>query len=177
MTSGADHLTGNLEPCELVYWSSRTSLRWTQQTTHHYINDCSGNQINTQQFHDRCSKVLIKTYLVMPKSETFTSLFFETRQFLAACARTEEGWALPTERNKSCITISSYQPVYQISVDEVGALQVRHPLTDIQTHPQQRILRQTALPGPQVVRQAAVLHELKQQTHGSVVDAHTVELH
>lgn len=26
-------------------------------------------------------------YLVMPKSDTFTSLFFETRQFLAACRR------------------------------------------------------------------------------------------
>lgn len=34
MTSGADHLTGNLEPWELVYWSSSTNLQWEElQTT------------------------------------------------------------------------------------------------------------------------------------------------
>lgn len=31
MTSGADHLTGNFEHCELVYWSSRTNLQPTER--------------------------------------------------------------------------------------------------------------------------------------------------
>lgn len=41
-----------------------------------------------------------QTYLVIPKSDTFTSLFFETRQFLAACRskRKEEGLTTLTER-------------------------------------------------------------------------------
>lgn len=46
MTSGADHLTGNLEPWELVYWSSSTNLE-REECTHHYAtvwlhsDDCS----------------------------------------------------------------------------------------------------------------------------------------
>lgn len=104
MTSGADHLTGNLEPWELVYWSSSTNLE-REECTHHYA---------TVWFHsDDCSTPKDKTvkrvesarhYLVIPKSDTFTSLFLETRQFLAACrtwminaqaeqrTRTEKWW-------------------------------------------------------------------------------------
>lgn len=62
---------------------------------------------------------------------------------------------------QKCIIQSSRPSVYQISVKEVGALQVSHPLTDIQTHPQHRILRQTAFRGSQVFRQTAFPHELK----------------
>lgn len=41
----------------------------------------------------------MKPYLVIPKSDTFTSLFFETRQFLAAW-RTNEGWEFRQQRRK-----------------------------------------------------------------------------
>lgn len=40
MTSGADHLTGNLEHWELVYWSSSTNLQRTDVETvsHHTVH-------------------------------------------------------------------------------------------------------------------------------------------
>lgn len=85
MTSGADHLTGNLEPWELVYWSSSTNLE-CEECTHHYAtvwlhsDDCSTLKNKTMK---RVASA--RHYLVIPKSDTFTSLFLETRQFLAAC--------------------------------------------------------------------------------------------
>lgn len=54
--------------------------------------------------------------------------------------------------------------LYQISVEEVWALQVIHALADVQAHRQHGVLRQAALPGSQVLGQAAVLHVLKDQT-------------
>lgn len=65
---------------------------------------------------------------------------------------------------------------HQVSVDEVGALQVSHPLTDIQTHAQHHVLGYVACSLLQVVRQAAVVHELKHQTHGRALGAHAIEL-
>lgn len=70
----------------------------------------------------------------------------------------------------------AYLLVYQISVDEVAVLQVRHPLTDIHAHTQHGVLRKVPLPGSQVVRQTAVVHELKHQTHGGALGVHGVEL-
>lgn len=67
-------------------------------------------------------------------------------------------------------------PDYQISVEEVGALQVGHPLADVHAHVQQCLLRQAAFPGPQVVGEAAVLHELEHQAQGGTLAAHSVEL-
>lgn len=51
-------------------------------------------------------------------------------------------------------------------MDEVGGLQVGHPLTHIQTHLQQDLLGETAFSGTQEVCQAAVLHEFKYQIDG-----------
>lgn len=65
---------------------------------------------------------------------------------------------------------------YQISVEEVGALQVGHPLADVHAHVQQHLLRQAAFPGPQVVGEAAILHELEHQAQGRTLAAHRVEL-
>lgn len=88
MTSGADHLTGNLEHWELVYWSSRTNLRsgeWTHTIIQQHVwADVANTAIKKIRW--RVCR-LWNTYLVIPKSDTFTSLFFETRQFLAACRR------------------------------------------------------------------------------------------
>ena len=61
-------------------------------------------------------------------------------------------------------------------MDEVGALQVGHALAGIQAHPQKRVRRQMPPGGSEVVRQAAVLHELKHQTYRRVLGAHTVQL-
>lgn len=65
---------------------------------------------------------------------------------------------------------------YQVSVEEVGALQVGHPFADVYTHVQQRLLRQTAFLGSQVVGETAILHELKDQAQGRILPAHAVEL-
>lgn len=61
-------------------------------------------------------------------------------------------------------------------MEEVGALQIGHPLADIYTHAQQRVLRQTAFPFSQVVGQTAILHELKHQAQGRTLAADAVEL-
>lgn len=61
-------------------------------------------------------------------------------------------------------------------MDEVGAIQVGHPLTHIQTHPQQDLLGETAFPGTQKVCQAAVLHEFKHQVDGRALSDHTMQL-
>lgn len=163
MTSGADHLTGNLEHWELVYWSSSTNLR---------------AQINKQITRAQNKSVplaeITHTYLVIPKSDTFTSLLFETRQFLAAC--THRGRPLSGDRKTKWWIKSHHLSDYQISVEEIGALQVGHPLTDIYTHAQQRVLRQTAFSGSQVVRETAILHELKHQAKERTLAAHAVEL-
>lgn len=65
----------------------------------------------------------------MPKSDTLTSLFSATRQFLAACRKKGE-LRNRTETDQKSRSLM----VYQVSVNEVGALQVSHPLADIQTH-------------------------------------------
>lgn len=62
------------------------------------------------------------TYLVIPKSDTFTSLFFETRQFLAAFGRKTEGWSPLTKQGYESVSWKSTLFIYQISVDEVGHL-------------------------------------------------------
>lgn len=65
----------------------------------------------------------------------------------------EERKSIPTADIKVffCFLFKVNILVYQVSVDEVGALQVSHPLTDIQTHPQHYILGQMAFSGSQVV--------------------------
>lgn len=105
-------------------------------------------------------------YLVMPKSDTFTSLLFETRQFLAACRRNRTCKLSTVVMQRCVMRKSSYLLSYQISVDEVGALQISHSLRDVQAHAQHRVLGQAPSSGSQVVRQTAALHELKHQTHG-----------
>ena len=119
-----------------------------------------------------------KLYLVIPKSDTFTSLFSETRQLRAACKGQKHRVNCHNWDTKVCCEkcLLRWFTLYQISVDEVGALEVRHALADIQTHPQHHVLRQMPLPGSQVVGQTAVLHELEHQTHGRTLGAHTVEL-
>lgn len=114
------------------------------------------------------------TYLVIPKSDTFTSLLFEIRQFLAACRH--RGRQLSRDRKTIWWGKSHHLSNYQVSVDEVGALQVGHSLADVHTHAQQHVLRQSALPGSQVVGETAILHELKHQAQGRTLAAHAVEL-
>lgn len=75
ITSGADHLTGNLEHWELVYWSSKTNLKHRQWGQHY-------TAVSQSTF-----RLMTRLYLVMPKSDTLTSLLCDTRQFLAACRR------------------------------------------------------------------------------------------
>lgn len=112
----------------------------------------------------------------MPKSDTLTSLFFETRQFLAAFGRKtgsiSSSKTIARHEKKSCFLL-----VYQISVDEVGHLQISHPFADIQAHPQQCVLRQRAFPFFQVLCQAAVVHVLKHEAHGNTLRAHAIQLY
>lgn len=70
-TSGGDHLTGNLEPDELVYWSSNTNLRRYQR-------------VAVTPWASRSERAETASYLVMPKSDTFTTRESLTRQFLDA---------------------------------------------------------------------------------------------
>lgn len=74
-------------------------------------------------------------------------------------------------RGKICLG-----PTYQISVDDRILFQISHSFTHILAHPQQGFLWKTAPLAPEVVRQAAVLHELKHQADGSVLKAHTIKL-
>lgn len=67
-------------------------------------------------------------------------------------------------------------PTYQVSVDDRVLFQVSHSLTDIQAHPQQGFPGEAAPLAPQVVGQAAVLHELEHQADGSDLKAHPIEL-
>lgn len=113
----------------------------------------------------------------MPKSDTFTSLFFEMRQFRAACMTDAEQNFCNRLHNKKSLIKCLYTWFYQIPVDKIGAFQVRHPFADIQTHSQQRFLRQVASLLQQVICQTPFLHVLKHQTHGRALCAHSKELH
>lgn len=65
---------------------------------------------------------------------------------------------------------------HQISVNEVGTLQVDHPLAHIQAHAQQSLPGEAASLAAQEVRQAAGLHVLKHQAHGGLLGAHSIQL-
>lgn len=67
-------------------------------------------------------------------------------------------------------------PTYQVSVDDRILFQISHSLAHILAHPQQGFLWKTASLAPEVVRQAAILHELKHQAYGSVLKAHAIKL-
>lgn len=67
-------------------------------------------------------------------------------------------------------------PTYQVSVDDRVVFQISHSFTHIQAHPQQGFLGEAAPLAPEVVGQAAVLHELEHQADGSILKAHTIKL-
>lgn len=67
-------------------------------------------------------------------------------------------------------------PTYQVSVDDRVLFQISHPFTHIQAHPQQGFPGEAAPLAPEVVGQAAVLHELEHQADGSILKAHPVKL-
>lgn len=74
-------------------------------------------------------------------------------------------------RGKVCVG-----PTYQVSVDDRVLLQISHSFTHILAHPQQSFLWKSAPLAPEIVGQAAILHELKHQTYGTVLKAHTIKL-
>lgn len=88
-----DRELGALGACVLIIKNKSTGQR--VDTHHHtavhvkWLLTIVKNITNTviKKFCTKIQKIICqlwKTYLVMPKSDTFTSLFFETRQFLAA---------------------------------------------------------------------------------------------
>lgn len=66
---------------------------------------------------------------------------------------------------------------YQVSVDEAVGFQVRHALADIQTDTKQAPLVKAAPPLPEVVQQAALLHELSDNVDWPLLAAHPIQLH
>lgn len=66
---------------------------------------------------------------------------------------------------------------YQVSVDEAVGLQVLHPLADVQAHTEQGALAEGSSPLPQVVHQAALLHELRDDVDGLLPAADAIQLH
>lgn len=61
-------------------------------------------------------------------------------------------------------------------MDDARLLQVGHALTHVQAHAQQGLCSEEPSLAAQVVRQAAVLHELKHQAEGGLLQAHPIEL-
>lgn len=66
---------------------------------------------------------------------------------------------------------------YQVSVDDTRLFQVGHALTHVQAHAQQGLCSKETPLTSKVIRQAAVLHELKHQADGGLLQAHPIELH
>ena len=179
MTSGADHLTGNLEQWELVYWSSGTNLQpreWTNNIIEQYM--C------TDYYSQKITNTVMEKLLmvkVVPGHPKIWHLHLNViwHKTVPGSLRKKEKQRrvsiLKQQRHQS--ELKKFLLFYQIPVDEVGTLQVGHALADILTHPPHHALRQMPLPVSQVVWQAAVFHQLKHKTHGRTLGAHTVELH
>lgn len=62
-------------------------------------------------------------------------------------------------------------------MDDTSFFQVGHALTHIQAHAQQGLRSKETPLTSKVIRQAAVLHELKHQADGGLLQAHPIELH
>lgn len=67
-------------------------------------------------------------------------------------------------------------PSYQVSVDDAHLFQVGHALTHVKAHAQQGLCSKEPPLVAQVIRQAAVFHELKHQADGGLLQAHPIEL-
>lgn len=65
----------------------------------------------------------------------------------------------------------------QVSVDESVLLQMLHSLTHVVADSQQVLRSQRSSPLPQVVEQAAQLHELRHQVDGLLLGTNAVQLH
>lgn len=65
---------------------------------------------------------------------------------------------------------------YQISVDDTRLFQVGHAFTHVQAHAKQGSCRKEPPLAAQVIRQAAMLHELKHEADGGLLQAHPIEL-
>lgn len=66
---------------------------------------------------------------------------------------------------------------YQVSVNEIRALQVGHSFAYIYTHAQQSLLWNATFSGAQEFCQTAVLQKFKHQVYGGLLGAHTVQPH
>lgn len=61
-------------------------------------------------------------------------------------------------------------------MDDTRLFQVGHALTHVQAHAQQGLCSQEPALAAQVIRQAAMLHELEHEADGGLVQAHPVQL-
>lgn len=61
-------------------------------------------------------------------------------------------------------------------MDDTRLFQVGHALTHVQAHAQQGLCSKEPPLAAQVIRQAAVLHELKHEADGSLLQAHPIQL-
>ena len=61
-------------------------------------------------------------------------------------------------------------------MNKAAPLQILHSLTDILAHAQQHFLPQRSPPLSEIAQQAAVLHELRHDVEGLLLNAHSVQL-
>lgn len=75
-----------------------------------------------------------------------------------------------------CAQEGDLPPTHQIPVNIAAPLQVRHPFTYVLAHAQEQRLLKLAFPLPEIVKQAAVLHELRHYVQGLLLYTHPVKL-
>lgn len=84
MTSGADHLTGNLEHWELVYWSSSTNLQHTDVETVSHQSVQAAESVKNVGFEKTlpCHAEVRHLHLIVPRNKTVPGSLYNTEEIM-----------------------------------------------------------------------------------------------